>query len=108
MASTVVTDMEIVDPVKNPPEVEPFPFQIDVPPPLPTPLTPPHPQHVPPPPPPPLPPEPLLLISLPPHLSNSVADKEDDIVVEFHQNKWKEYVEGTKLKYAPFRKWKLK
>ena len=34
--------------------------------------------------------------------SDLVADKEDDVVVEFHQKKRKGYVEETRLKYVPF------
>ena len=82
----------------------PFPLQIDVPPPLPRP----YPPHVPPPLPPTIPPEPLPLIALPPYPSYSVAYKEYDIVVEFHQKKWEEYTEGTKLKPVTLRQWRLK
>ena len=38
MSCTVVSDSVIVSPVRNPPSVAPFPFKIDVPPPLPPPL----------------------------------------------------------------------
>ena len=58
MSSTVVTDLVVVAPVRNPPEVAPFPFQINVPPPL-------------------LPP-----IAPSPSPYDSVADKEDNVVVE--------------------------
>ena len=92
MASRAGANTILVAPMRNPPAVGPFPLQIDVSPPLPPPLL----------------PEPLPLIALPPSPSDSVADKEDDVVVECHQKKWKEYVEGTKLKSVPFCQWRSK
>ena len=98
--SKVVDDTEIVDPVRNSPAVAPFTLKIVVPPPLP----PKYPPHVPP---------PLTLTDLPlitpllyPYYL--VAYTEDDVVVEFHQNKWKGYSEGTKLKPVTFCIWQLK
>ena len=80
-----------------------------VPPTMPPPLPPTSPPHVPPTLPPTLPMGPLPLIALPPSPSDLVSDKEDDlVVVEFQQKKWKEYVEGTKLKSVPFCQWQLK
>ena len=105
---TVVGDPVVVSPLVNLPAAVPFPLQIDVPTPLNTPLPPPSPPHVPPPMPPPLPTEPIPLISLPMSHSDFFAYKEDDLVVEFHQNKWKKYVERTKLKSVPFHQWRLK
>ena len=89
MASTVVSDPVVVDPVINPPGVAKFTVQIDVPPPLTPPLPLPSTPYVAPPISPPLPSEPLKLIALLPYPSNLVADKDDDVVVEFHQKKWK-------------------
>ena len=81
----------------------PFPFKIYVPPPLPPPL---------PPPPPPLPhlippltpilpsPSPPLIppapLPSPPDLVEEEAEEEDDIVVEFHGQKWKKDVDEKK------------
>ena len=95
MSRTVVANPVKVSPVIKPPAVAPFQYQIDVPPPMPLPLPPQSPPYVPPTVPPPLPPEPIPLILPPPYPSDSVADKEDDLVVEFHKKKWKEYLEGT-------------
>ena len=94
MAIKVVSDLVTFAPVRNPPAVEPFIWKIDASPPLPPLLPPPYPPHVPPPMPPKIPPEPLPLIASPPHPSDSVSDKEDYVVVKFHQNKLKEYVYG--------------
>ena len=85
MASRAGADTILVAPMRNPPAVGPFPLQIDVSPPLPPPLL----------------PEPLPLIALPPSPSDSVADKEDDVVVECHQKKWKEYVKKNKTEICP-------
>ena len=87
MAITVLADLIIVAPAIKPPAVAPFSLQIGLPPPLTSPLTPPYPPHVPLPP--PLQPKHLPLIVPPPSPSNLVSDKEDVLVVEFHQNKWK-------------------
>ena len=93
MASAVVADPVIVAPVIKPPAVASFTLKIDVTPLLSPPLPMPSPPPVPPPLPTPLMLEPIPLIAPPPSPSGSVADKEDDAVVEFHQKKWKEYVE---------------
>ena len=87
MDITFVVDLIAVATLRNPPEVAPFILQIEVTPSLPPPFTP----HVPPPLILPLPPEPLTLIAPLPSISSLVADKENDVVAEFHQNKWKEY-----------------
>ena len=44
----------------------------------------------------------LPLIRFPLSTSDLVEDIVDNILGECQQNKWKEYVEGTKLKYIPF------
>ena len=108
MDNIVVSDMEIFDTSRNPPSVAQFPLKIDVTPLLSPQLPSTSPPHIPPPLSPPPLPEPLTLISPSPSPSDSVSYKEDDIVVEFRQKKWKEYLEGTKLKYVPFCQWKLK
>ena len=83
---TLTMNIKVVDylvlfaPVRNPPEVAPFTFQIDVPAPLPPPLSPPFL---------PLITEPLPLIAPPPSPSGWVSDKEDYVLVEFHQKKSK-------------------
>ena len=102
MARKFVADPVVVYPVRNLPSVATFTFEIDVPQPLPPPLTPPYPPHKPPPLIPPLSPEPLPLILLMTSNYDFVAYKEYDLVVEFHQNNQKEYVEETRLKYVHF------
>ena len=92
MAITVVSYQVVFAPVRNPPSVSLFTLQVDVPPPLPQPLI----------------IEYLPLIVIPMSSSGLVEDKEDGVVVEFHQNKWKEYLEVTELKYVPFGKYQLK
>ena len=89
MASIAVAGPVIVNPVINPSEVAPFKFRTEVSPPLPPPLPP---EHL-----------PMIAPSLTP--SNSISDKEDGTVAEFHQNNWKEYVEEMKLKSVNFCHW---
>ena len=48
MDTTVVAEPVVVVPARKPPEVLPFTFQIDAPPPMPPPLPPPYTPHVPP------------------------------------------------------------
>ena len=104
MDSTFFSDSLIVVLARNPSEVVPFTFNIDVPPPLPLPLPPPFPSYVTPSLTPPLPITPPLLIASDP-LSSPMyleAEGEDGIVVECHEHKWKKYLEGEKLKSIPF------
>ena len=77
MDSNVVSDPVVVATVRNPPVVAPFPFQIDVLPPLPISLLPPSLPHVPSQMPLPLTPLPLTLIETVPLMSpsNSVSEE---------------------------------
>ena len=108
MANIVVYDKIIVSPVRNSPSVAPFPSKINVTPPMPLLLPPSSPRYMTPPLSLPLPTEPPPLIAPPPSHYYLVAVKENDTVVEFHQNKRKEYLEGTKMKPVHFRQWGLK
>ena len=89
---TFFYDPVVIYQARKTPVAEPFPLQMDVPPPLPPPILSPSPPHVPP----PLLPETLTLIAPPPSSYDLVVYKEDNIVVGYHQKKWKEYMEGTK------------
>ena len=102
MDRTVADDTLVTDTVRNPPAVAKIPLKIYVPTPLPPPLPPPSTTHMPSPLPPTLLTENLLIIALPTYTSDWVSDKEDYVMVKFHQNKRKKYVQGTKLKSVPF------
>ena len=65
MTIKVIAEPVVVAPVRNPPEVIQFPFKIDVPLPLPTPILPSSPPHFTPPLPPQLPTQPLPLLAPP-------------------------------------------
>ena len=82
MAITVIYDTVVVDPVRKISSAAPFTLQIDVPPPLPTPLLPPPSPHATPPLPPSLPSESLPPILPSPSPSDLVAYKEDDLLLQ--------------------------